>query len=230
MTASAPGRPPRAISPAYVAALVPAAAALNIVGGTINTALGLPTFLDMVGTCVAAIVLGPWLGALAGALSNVVGGLLLGPTNVPFALVNIAGALVWGYGIRRWRLGRNPVAFFGLNVLVALITTLVAAPIVVLVYGGATGHPSDLITFVLVQSGLGLYGSVLTSNLLVTLADKVISGYLGLAIVAALPPAASAGLVLPSSTPRRSAIVAAVGILVGIVLVLAFRLLPTSAA
>ena len=42
---------------AYVVALVPVAAALNIVGGTINTALGLPTFLDQIGTAVVAIVL-----------------------------------------------------------------------------------------------------------------------------------------------------------------------------
>jgi energy-coupling factor transport system substrate-specific component len=46
---------------------------LNIVGGQINTALHLPTFLDMIGTGVVAIVLGPWWGALVGALTNLIG-------------------------------------------------------------------------------------------------------------------------------------------------------------
>ena len=49
-----------AIPTTLVVTLVPAAAALDIVGGWINGLLGLPTFMDMIGTCVAAIVLGPW--------------------------------------------------------------------------------------------------------------------------------------------------------------------------
>ena len=60
----------------YVVALVPVAAALNIVGGQINTILKLPTFLDMIGTAVVAIVLGPWWGALVGVITNVVSALL----------------------------------------------------------------------------------------------------------------------------------------------------------
>jgi energy-coupling factor transport system substrate-specific component len=103
-----------------IVTLVPAAAALNVVGGYLNGVLGLPTFLDMIGTCVAAIVLGPWWGALAGALSNVVGALFYGPSNIPFALVNVVGALVWGYGVRRFGMGRTATRYFVLNVLVAL--------------------------------------------------------------------------------------------------------------
>ena len=49
--------------------------------GTINTALKLPTFLDMIGTCVAAIVLGPWWGALVGVITNV-GGSFIGTSAV----------------------------------------------------------------------------------------------------------------------------------------------------
>ena len=82
----------------YVVAIVPVAAALNIVGSQINTILHLPTFLDMIGTCVVAIVLGPWWGALVGVITNLVGSLFSGPIDLPFAVVNVAGALVWGYG------------------------------------------------------------------------------------------------------------------------------------
>ena len=48
----------------YVVAVVPVAAALNIVGGYINTVLKLPIFLDMIGTMVTAVVLGPWWRSL----------------------------------------------------------------------------------------------------------------------------------------------------------------------
>jgi energy-coupling factor transport system substrate-specific component len=40
-------------------AVIPVAAALNIVGGYINTVLNLPIFLDMIGTMVTAVILGP---------------------------------------------------------------------------------------------------------------------------------------------------------------------------
>lgn len=43
----------------YVVAVIPVAAALNIVGGYINTVLNLPIFLDMIGTMVTAVILGP---------------------------------------------------------------------------------------------------------------------------------------------------------------------------
>ncbi len=55
MTTSAPTLRAFRIPTNYVIALVPAAVALNIVGSYINTALKLPTFLDMIGTAVVAI-------------------------------------------------------------------------------------------------------------------------------------------------------------------------------
>jgi len=112
----------------YVVTLVPVAAALNIVGSTINNALKLPTILDMIGTAVAAIVLGPWWGALVGVITNLGGSFINGPIGIPFALANVAGALVWGYGVRSWGMGSSLPKFFLLNILVALAVSAVAAP------------------------------------------------------------------------------------------------------
>ena len=178
-------------------ALVPAAAALNIVGSTINTALKLPIFLDMIGTCVAAIVLGPWWGALVGVITNVGGSLINGPIGIPFALANVAGALVWGYGVRSWGMGRNNVTYFILNIIVALAVSAAAAPIVIFVFGGATGHSSDALTAAFAQAGQQLITSVFASNVIVSLADKIIAGYVALAIIAALPSNLTANLKLP---------------------------------
>ena len=46
------------------------------------------------------------------------GSLINGPIGIPFALANVAGALIWGYGIRSWGMGRNNGTFFILNILV----------------------------------------------------------------------------------------------------------------
>jgi energy-coupling factor transport system substrate-specific component len=208
-----------------VVALVPAAAALNIVGGYINNALHLPIFLDMIGTCVAAIVLGPWWGALVGVITNVGGSFFTGPIGIPFALANVAGALVWGYGVRSWGMGRNQVTYFLLNILVALAVSAAAAPIVIFVFGGATGHSSDALTAAFAQAGRDLVTAVFASNVIVSLADKIIAGYIGLAIIAALPANLTAGLTLPAQSPMKAVLSAVIGIVIGVGLVLVYLLI-----
>lgn len=206
--------------------LVPLAAATDIVGSWVAGLLKLPVFLDMIGTCVAAIVLGPWWGALAGVISNVGGAAFNGPSNIPFALANVAGALVWGYGARSFGMGRNAATFFLLNAMVAVVVALVAAPIVLFVYGGATGHASDAITAAIELTGQGLASAVVASNLVINLADKLIAGYVGLAIVQALPPLYLAGVRLPASSRAGAAALAAVGTAIGVALAIVYLSLP----
>ena len=208
----------------YVVGLVPVAAALNIVGSSINTALGLPTFLDMIGTAVVAIVLGPWWGGLVGLITNIGGALILGPVGIPFALVNVAGALVWGYGVRSFGMGASALRFFVLNIIVALVTSTVAAPIVTLVFGGATGHPSDALTAVFVNAGQGLFTAVLASNILVTLADKTISGFVALSIIETLPPSLTRGIRLPAPTGMQPILLAVAGVVLGVGFLLVYLL------
>ncbi|HRF49746.1 MAG TPA: hypothetical protein PLC98_19100 [Anaerolineales bacterium] len=171
----------------YVVALVPAAVALNIVGSYINTALKLPTFLDMIGTAVIAITIGPWWGALAGALTNTINGFISSPISLPFAACNVIGALVWGYGIR-WGMGKSMVSYFLLACICAVAVSLMAVPIYVFVFGGATGHFSDMMTAAFVGMGQNLLVSVFSANIIVSLADKIISAFIALAILEALPP------------------------------------------
>ena len=171
----------------YVIALVPAAVALNIVGSYINTALKLPTFLDMIGTAVVAITIGPWWGALAGALTNTINGFISSPISLPFAACNVIGALVWGYGVRLG-MGKTLLRYFILACLVALFVTLMAVPIYVFLFGGATGHFSDMMTAAFVGMGDYLIVSVFKSNIIVSLADKIIASFVALAIIEALPP------------------------------------------
>ena len=214
----------------YVVALVPVGAALNIVGGTINTALNLPTFLDMVGTAVVAIALGPWWGALVAVMGNVAGAFFTGPVGVPFALVNVAGALVWGYGVRSLGMGATVTRFFILNVIVALVTSAIAAPIVVFVFGGATGHSSDALTAAFVQAGRDLLAAAFASSVIVSLADKIISGFVALAIIEALPADLTRGVRLPGPTNTARLTAAVVGVVVGAAVVAAYVLLIAPAA
>ena len=171
-----------------VALLLIACVAVNLVGRALVDFLDLPIYLDMVGTAVAAIALGPWRGAAVGTATNLIGVLSSGPASIPFALVNVVGALMWGYGVRHG-LGRTLQRFLLLNVLVALACTLVAVPILLLFYDGTTGHGQDTITGTFLDLTHTLLIATGLSNVVVSLADKVISGFVALVIVSALPAA-----------------------------------------
>jgi energy-coupling factor transport system substrate-specific component len=204
---------------ALVMALVPLAVAVNFVANSAAGMLRLPIYLDTIGTFLAAVLLGPWWGALAGALTNVVGVVPNGVSNLLFAPVNVAAALLWGYGIRSLGLGRNAVLFFLVSAIVGVATGILATPIVLFLYGGATGHPSDLITAAL--ASFGLERATLTSSVLTSIADKVVSAYIALALIAALPAAVAARAVLPEQPGSRRMLVALAGILVGAALTIA---------
>ena len=203
----------------YVVALVPVAAALNIVGGYINDVLRLPIFLDMIGTAVVAIVLGPWWGALVGAITNIVSSFISGPISLPFAACNVVGALVWGYA-HQFGWMRKQWSFFLVNIAVAFFVSLTAVPIYVFVFGGATGHFADLMTAAFVGMGQNLIVSVFSSNILVSLADKIIAGYVALAIIEALPTNLTENLKLPEAQGLRKIIFPLIGVLVGAVIVI----------
>lgn len=73
---------------------------LNVVGRQIaETANFTNVFIDMTGTALTAFVLGPWWAAAVGVTTTTINGGFF-ENYFPFAVVNIAGALVWGYGAR----------------------------------------------------------------------------------------------------------------------------------
>ena len=206
----------------YIVALVPVAIALNYIGSTVNGLLFLPLFLDMMGTAVAAIILGPWWGAFVGAMTNILAALMGGPISLPFAICNMVGALIWGYGVK-WGMGKNYVKYFILNLLAALGVTISAVPIYVFIFGGATGGSSDMLTAAFLAMGQNLWVSVFSSNILVSIADKIISGFVALAIIEALPQNLKQNIVLPKSTSLVKVAVIAGAIIIGILLVLLYN-------
>jgi energy-coupling factor transport system substrate-specific component len=180
-----------------VAVLVLGCVLTNLLGRFVVDALHLPIYLDMAGTAVAALALGPWVGVGVGLTSNGLGVLSSGGASLPFGLVNAVGALVWGYGVRRG-LGLTLPRFFGLNLLVAIACSAVALPILGLLYAGSTGHAEDGVAASLEAIGQSLPVAVVGANVLVSVADKTISGSVALVALSFLPWARRRGLeVLP---------------------------------
>ena len=188
-----PAAAPPGPSGRLVVALVVAAIGANVLGRFLVDGLRLPVYLDMVGTAVVAIAIGPWAGAAVGVASNSLGVLSSGMPSLPFGMVNAAGGLVWGYGVRRG-MGRTLPRFLVLNVLVAVTCTAITLPILGLVYAGSIGHGEDTIVSNLEAAGRGFGLSLALGNLLASLADKTISGFLALVALSCFPWARRRGL------------------------------------
>ena len=201
----------------YVIALVPVASVLNVIGGTVAGALKLPIFLDMIGTAVVAMTIGPWWGALVGVITNVTMGFLTGPVSIPFAACNVVGALIWGYGTK-WGWANDKLRFFGLSVASAVGVSLMAAPIVIFVFGGATGHASDVLTAGLLAAGGDMWTAVFSSNIIVSSADNILSSFLALAIIGALPTnLQGTGPIMKAENMGKAVLITA-GTVVGVIL------------
>jgi energy-coupling factor transport system substrate-specific component len=207
--------------------IVALCAALNVFGGFTAKTLAIPiVYLDTIGTFVAAVLLGPWWGAAAGVTYNVTASLTFDPGTWPFAIVSIVVALLWGYGIRRFGLGRSPLTFFALGLVVAVVAAIVASPIVLFVFGGATGSASDAITFAAQLAGLSQGVAVFLSNIESNLADKLLAGSLGLALVRALPGTSLAGVRLPAQSRFGTLAMTTGGLAIGVALALVAMVLP----
>jgi len=165
--------------------LVPIGIALNVVGGMLNTTLKLPLFLDTIGTMLVAVTCGPWLGALAGGLSNVIVS-ISSPADMAFALVNILVGLVVGY-VAIWRGYRDWISPLIAGLLTAVVASIVGPWIAVYVYGGLTGGVLDIAVAGLMKGGADVFSAAFISRVLPNLADKLLSAYLVFFVILALP-------------------------------------------
>ena len=76
--------------------LIPLAIVMNGALGWIVAKLDLPAYLDTVGTVFIAVVAGPWVGALAGVLNNLILG-IFSPNFIPYWSVALFIGLVAGF-------------------------------------------------------------------------------------------------------------------------------------
>lgn len=178
----APSLPPQMPLGLFTTLVLVACVGVNLFGNAVTDKFHWLIWLDMAGTAVASFVFGPWHGALVGLLTNGLGTLAGNWTNFPFALVNIAGALVWGYAWHRSRANRSGIRFLAMGVTVGLVCSLVAVPVSLYVFGGDTGYAGDEITAFLARNGVPALVATFLTNLPFTLLDKTLSGYVALTV------------------------------------------------
>lgn len=172
--------------PARTLGLIPLAIIINSVVGEIVGSIGVPLYLDSIGTVLVAALAGPVAGLTTGALNNVVWG-LLNPAALPFA----AGAALIGYlaGVFIHRFGALHSIFsvVGYGLVLGLIGGMVAAPVAAFVYGGTAGVGTGTLVSIFREMGGSLIASVTTQAFISDPVDKVIVLLVSFFTVKALP-------------------------------------------
>ncbi|KNF09743.1 protein of unknown function DUF3816 [Gottschalkia purinilytica] len=161
--------------------LIPVAIAINIVGFQITQLLRLPIYLDTIGTIMVAMICGPWVGAVAGLLTNLINA-IFNPVYLPFTFVSIAIGITTGYLSKKGmflKLWKSIVS----GIILTVVTTVIAAPITVLAFGGGTGHTTSAITATLLAAGQNIWKAVITSTIVGDSVDKIISAIIAYGIV-----------------------------------------------
>ena len=171
--------------------MIPIAVAVNFVGGQLALALKLPVYLDTIGTVLAAILCGPWVGAATGLVTNLIMG-ISDPISLLYAPVNIAVGLVTGFCARKGGFSiqggvskvwwKWVISIF----LVVLISIVTSAPITVML-GGVTSAGSSLIVAVLLASGSTIWEAVIGAELPATILDRVIAVVLTFLVIKVMP-------------------------------------------
>lgn len=160
--------------------------AFNIVLGFIAQRLNIPfVFLDTIGTIFIAVLLGPTAGVWVGLVTNLVLGVVVGPDNFYFAPLNMIVGLVSGLMAKRFGF-KLPIAIVT-GLILAVVVPLIATPIIIWVYGGASGRWTDGLIAWMRASGNTLFSSVYVERVISNLIDKIGSALLVSLALVALP-------------------------------------------
>lgn len=169
----------------YVTAFCGVSVALNIVLGILTAALGIPLYLDTLGTVLSAALFGPVPGIIVGALSNIITGLMYSVSDIPFCLVNMAVGLIVGLVAKKWKFDIIPAIITGFAL--SFICPAIGTPIGIYVYGGLNGSMSDMLVAALVQGGQTIFQASFLRNVGSNLIDKIGTCVIGWALIKAMP-------------------------------------------
>ena len=172
--------------PTTTIAMVPGAIAVNIVIGQLTSALGLPLYLDSIGTILVAVLAGPAAGAATGALTNVIWGMTISPVALPFAVTSVVIGVLAGYAARTG-VFRKFVLVPLAGLATGVVAALVSAPIAAFVFGGTTAAGTGAIVGAFRAMGNSLLASTTMQGLLSDPVDKAVTFTVVMLILGAMP-------------------------------------------
>ena len=172
----------------FSVALTAVAIAINIGAGQIPRSVGLPLYLDSIGTVLVGVLVGPWAGALTGFLANTVWTVTgLFPQAIAWAgVAAIIGALAGAFGKAGWMKDWWRAGLAGL--ITGVVAAILSAPIAAYVFGGVTGNAgTDAIVAAWRAAGLDALFSNVAQGTMSDPLDKLVTYLIVWAVLMALP-------------------------------------------
>ena len=165
---------------------IPLAIALNVGLAAIVKTLNLPLFIDSVGTILATLLLGWRMGVVVGVLGFVLTAVLINPFAIYFIGTQIVIAVYcFLVGSRGWFKTITKTIISGL--MLGIFTALASAPVIIVVFQGATGNGAALVTSFFVKMGHQIINSVLLSGFSIEPLDKCLQCVLAFLILKNIP-------------------------------------------
>jgi len=167
--------------------LIPVCIAIDWVGHAIATSLKLPLFLDSIGTILGGILAGPWVGGLAGFITNLISSGTVDPIAAPYSIVSLL--LGFAAGIAAY-LGwaRSPRGWIYLWILCFLVASIGSTPFNIALYSGQSGLPlGDAIYAGLVKAHWPTWIAAYIDEAAGDLPDKLVTAAVALLIYNGLP-------------------------------------------
>lgn len=173
--------------PPSTVAMLPVAIAINVVIGQIVNVLGLPLYLDSIGTVIVGVLAGSAAGAATGTLANIIWGLTISPASLPFAVAAAAIGALAGLFARAGAFRRLWTALPA-GLVTGVVAGMISAPIAAFVFGGAGASAGRTALNATFQAfGSSLLGATTLSGLATDPLDKIVSFGIAFMILAALP-------------------------------------------
>lgn len=165
---------------------VPLAIAINVGIGAIVKALNLPLYVDSIGTILATVLLGWRYGAVVGILGFVITSVFINPFAIYFIATQVAIALyVHLIGRAGWIKNVFKTILSGIGL--GIVAAIVSAPVIILVFQGATGNGAALVTSFFVKMGNQIINSVFLSGFSIEPIDKGLQMILAFFILKSIP-------------------------------------------
>ncbi|RVU55139.1 ECF transporter S component [Anaerosphaera multitolerans] len=150
--------------------------AINIVGSLIAFSLKLPIYLDSIGTVFISLLYGPYAGALTGALSSALSGMIFDIYSFYFIPVQILLGILMGHSrsILQKPLRAKIIKVF----IISIPISLIGAVLVASVFNGVTSSGSAYIVQLLRAMGIHLVPAVFITQFATDFLDKLFATFL----------------------------------------------------
>src|SRR5437870_7027882 len=160
---------------------------LNFAGHAIAVAFGLPLFLDSIGTVLAGVVAGPWVGGSVGFVSNLVSSNTIDPIAAPYGIVSFAVGFAAGLSrYLNWQ--KRASGWVALWLVCFAISAIVSTPLNFLSGGGKSGVGlGDSVYAALSNAHLPRIVAAFVGEAAVDLPDKLLTVVAALLIAQGLP-------------------------------------------